>query len=64
MGQPNTKVCLEYFPILKYIILKFFNLIFKLGIIGENSEQVLLENFFNIHLMEKEGYEVHSSSNV
>jgi hypothetical protein len=24
----------------------------------------LLENFFNIHLMEKEGYEVHSSSNV
>ena len=41
--------------------LAFFHLIFKLGIIGEISEQVLFENFFNIHLMEKEGYEVHSS---
>lgn len=47
MCQPHTKVCLDYIPILKYIVLKFFHLIFNLGIIGENSEQVLHEIVFH-----------------
>ena len=45
MGQPHANVCLDYIPILKYIILKFFHLILTLGIIGEHSEQVAWDLF-------------------
>jgi hypothetical protein len=55
MGQPHTKVCFDYIPILKYIVLKFFHLIFNLGIIGENSEQFLLEIIFHHPLDGKGG---------